>query len=114
VLPIRKSDRWRTQDGHYQYLGTETDVSEQEAEAVILKNAPESEDKAKTVEELIEGYKTADSTAQRVAKRLVDEGRLTRIGEGKRGKPFRYFLPEKVSSQTTYIYEKKESEGGAA
>jgi hypothetical protein len=101
-------------DGRYQYLGTETDVSEREAEAVILKNAPESEDKAKTVEKLIEGSKTAESTAQRVAKRLVDEGRLTRVGKGERGKPFRYFLPEKVSSQTTHIYEKKESEGGAA
>jgi hypothetical protein len=102
-------------DGHYQYLGTETDVSEQEAEAVILGNAPESEDKAKTVEELIEGSKTASATAQRVAKRLVNEGKLTRVGKGKKGKPFRYFLPEKKdSSQTTYIYEKNESEGGAA
>jgi hypothetical protein len=101
-------------DGHYQYMGTETEISELEAETVILANAPESEEQAKSLDDLLKGSETARTTAQRVVKRLVREGRLTDVGEGKRGKPFRYFLPEKVSAQTTYIDGQKESEGGAA
>jgi hypothetical protein len=99
-------------DGRYQYMGTETEISEREAETVILANAPESEEQAKSLDDLLKGSETARTTAQRVVKRLVREGRLTEVGKGKRGNPFRYLLPEKVSAQTTYIDGQKQSEGG--
>lgn len=92
-------------DGYYHYLGTESEISEREAEAVILGSAPECEEKAQTLEDLLGDSKVARATAYRVAKRLVAEGKLVHIGKGKRGNPFRYFLPEKDSSQTPPIYE---------
>lgn len=97
-------------DGRYQYMGTETEISDREAETVILGNAPETEDQAKTLDDLLKGSETARTTAQRVVKRLVREGRLTEVGKGKKGNPFRYFLPEKDSAQTAHIYGQKESE----
>ena len=97
-------------DGRYHYMGTEGEISEREAEEVIFGAAPESEEKAKTLDDLIDGSKTARTTAQRVVKRLATAGTLIEVGKGKRGNPFRYFLPEKVSAQTPYIYGQKESE----
>jgi hypothetical protein len=95
-------------EGRYEYMGTENEISEREAEGVIFASAPESEEKAKTLDDLLEGSEVARTTAQRVVKRLAREGRLTQVGKGKRGNPFRYFLPEKVSAQTTRIYGQKE------
>ena len=95
-------------DGHYQYLGTESEIADREAEAVILANAPESEEKAKTLDELLDRSEAARTTAQRVVKRLVGDGALEQIGGGKKGNPFRYFLSEKVSAQKADIYGQKE------
>jgi hypothetical protein len=97
------------QEGRYQYMGTENEISEREAEEVILAAAPDSEEDAKTPDDLLAGSEIARTTAQRVVKRLCSEGRLQQIGKGKRGNPFRYLLPEKDSAQTTHIYGQKES-----
>ena len=96
-------------DGHYQYLGTESEIADREAETVILASAPECEEKAKTLDELLDGSEAARTTAQRVVKRLVGDGALEQIGRGKRGNPFRYFLSEKVSAQKADLYGQKES-----
>ena len=88
--------------------GRRTEISEREAEEVLLANAPDCEEKAKDLDDLLKGSKVARTTAQRVLKRLVGEGKLIEIGKGKKGDPFRYFLPEKVSAQTTHIYGQKE------
>jgi hypothetical protein len=85
-------------DGTYTYLGTESDISEREAEDLILNGAPECEEKAKTLDELLDGSEVARTTAQRVVKRLAAEGKIIQTGRGKRGNPFRYFLPEKDSA----------------
>lgn len=95
-------------EGHYQYLGTESEISEREAETVILASAPECEEKAKALDDLLDGSDVARTTAQRVAKRLIADGKLTLIGRGKKGNPFRYFLTEKVSAQKAHIYGQKE------
>ncbi len=95
-------------DGHYQYLGTESEIADREAEALILASAPECEEKAKTLDELLDGSEAARTTAQRVVRRLVADGQLNQIGRGKRGNPFRYFLSEKVSAQKADIYGQKE------
>lgn len=98
-------------EGRYQYLGTESEISDREAEELVLGSAPASEEKAKSLDEMLDGSKVARTTAQRVAKRLSLEGRLTQTGKGKKGSPFRYFLTEKDSAQTTPIYGQKEFEG---
>lgn len=95
-------------DGNYQYAGSENGISEREAEEAILANASDCEKKAKDLDDLLKGSDVARITAQQVIKRLVAEGKLVQIGKGKRGDAFRYFLPEKVSAQTTHIYGQKE------
>lgn len=97
--------------GHYQYLGTETEIADREAEAVILGAAPDAEGNAKTLDALLDGSETARTTSQRAAKRLVAEGSLIQVGKGTKGNPFRYFLPEKDSAQTPHIYGQKENRG---
>ena len=59
-------------DGHYQYLGTESEIADREAETVILASAPESPEKARTLDELLDSSDAARTTAQRVVKRLVE------------------------------------------
>jgi hypothetical protein len=114
-------------DGQYTFMGTENEISEREAEKVILANAPEihsahieggfgqneSEEPKNTLDKLIEGaeVKIARTTGQRVTERLVREGKLLKEGKGKKGNPFRYFLPEKDSAQTPHIYGQKEKSG---
>ncbi len=98
-------------EGRYHYLGTEDGISEREAEAVILASAPECEEKAKTLDDLLGGSEVARATAQRVVKRLAVEHKLTQTGKGKKGNPFRYFLPEKDSAQNIHIYGQKEFDG---
>jgi hypothetical protein len=79
-------------DSHYQYLGTEGEIADREAEAAIIASAPECEDMAKTEDKLLDGSEVSRTTAQRVIKRLVSEGKLAQIGRGKKGNPFRYFI----------------------
>jgi hypothetical protein len=99
-------------NGRFQFMGTENEISERAAESVMLGAAPDSEEHAKELAALIGDSGVARTTAQRVIKRLVGEKKLTQIGKGKKGSPFRYFLPEKVSAQTPHIYGQKETGRG--
>ena len=99
-------------DGHYEYRGTENDISEREATNTILGRALEGEPNAKTLAELIEGTGVARATAQRVIPGLISERRLQQTGKGKKGNPFRYFLPERDSAQTAHVYGQNESSPG--
>jgi hypothetical protein len=96
-------------DGQYQYMGTENEISDREAEKVVLGKVPDSKEYAKDLAALVEGSEVARTTAQRVIKRLVGEGKLAHLGKGKKGSTFRYFLPEKDSAQTPHIHGQKET-----
>jgi len=85
----------------YVSLGTVANVAEAEAEQILRTAAPRTEGEAVTLDEMIKGTEVSRSTAQRVVKSLCARGELSSTGEGKRGKPFRYFLPEIVSAQTS-------------
>jgi hypothetical protein len=89
-----------TPDG-YVARGEAREVAAAEAEAEILSAVPSSEAEATTIEKLTETTGVSRATAQRVMDTLVTEGRLQRNGKGKRGDPFRYFLPEIGSAQTS-------------
>jgi hypothetical protein len=84
----------------YVSLGTVANVAEAEAEQVLLAAAPRTEEEAAPVEDLIRGTEVSRSTAHRVLKSLCSRGSLLTTGKGKRGNPFRYFLPESISFQT--------------
>lgn len=98
-------------DGQYEYRGTQNEISEREAESVILGASQDSEEGAKELAALLEGTEVHRTTAQRVIKRLLGEGKLNQTGKGKKKDPFRYFLTKKVSAQTLPIYGQQQFMG---
>jgi len=89
-----------TEEG-YIALGTSVDVESEEVARHLLSAAPESDREAIDLKVLIEGSKISRSTAQRVIRELCSKGSMCSTGEGKRGNPFKYFLPQNVSAQTS-------------
>jgi archaellum biogenesis ATPase FlaH len=97
-------------DNGYVALGEKADVALQEAREAILAAAPPSEADAQTLKELCEAANLTRPTGQRALTEMVSSGRILRLGAGKRGNPFRFFKPEKVSAQTSTVYEQKETD----
>jgi hypothetical protein len=95
-------------EGHYEYRGIGNEITEREAENAILGAVGDSEETAMELVALLEGTQVARTTAQRVIKRLLAEGKLKQIGKGKKNDPFRYFLAKKLSAQTSPIDGQKE------
>jgi hypothetical protein len=75
----------------------------------IIAITPRSEAEAVELKELTEGAKIARATTQRAVKELAEGGILGRVGEGKRGNPFRYFLTGNRLCPTSDIGGQKES-----
>jgi len=96
-------------DQGYIALGEKADVALQEAREAIVAAAPFSEADAITLEGIIEAAKTMRSTAQRALKELVSGGKVQKVGTGRKGNPFRYFITEKDSAQTSSLYGQKET-----
>ncbi|MGA7918070.1 MAG: AAA family ATPase [Candidatus Acidiferrales bacterium] len=83
----------------YVSLGEPSEAALRVAKESILAITPESELEAADIKELIKITGVPRVTVQRAVKELVEEGRMSIVGEGKRGKPFRYFRTEFVSAQ---------------
>jgi hypothetical protein len=96
----------------YIALGEKADVALQEAREAILTTAPTSEAEAITLEQITEAAKTMRSTAQRALQELVLGGKIQKVGTGRKGNAFRYFISEKDSAQTSSVYEQNESGQG--
>jgi hypothetical protein len=82
-------------DGKYVSLGAPHEVAVEESKNSLLAAAPETEEKALTLDELAEkaGVKSR-STAQRAIDKLLESGSLRQCGAGRRGSPLRFFLAE--------------------
>ena len=95
----------------YLALGNSSDVALEEAETTILGNLElirlnigvkfETNEYPADLKTLLEGTTVTRATGYRAIKALVASGRVGMRGTGKRGDAFRYFLPEKDSSQTS-------------
>ena len=97
-----------TEDG-YISLGEPHEAAVKEVKDSIIAVAPKSEAEATGLKELVESAQVPRVTAQRAVKELTEEGKLGRVGEGKKGRPFRYFIPEKRFGPTSNIEGQKES-----
>ena len=95
-------------ENSYVALGEPHEAALREAKDSIIANAPKSEPEAVDIKSLTESAEVRRATAQRAIDELLREERLARIGEGKRGKPFRYFIPEIHFCPTSDIDEQKE------
>ncbi len=81
-------------DGEYQALGTGHDVKAQEAKTLLLEQLPHGEDEAVTVKEIADALaeaKVKRTTILQALAELEAAGGVQRVGEGKRGSPFRYW-----------------------
>jgi hypothetical protein len=91
----------------YVALGEPHDAAIKDAKDTILAIAPKTEPEAMDLTEISKNADVSRRTAQRAIDELRGEGMLSRIGAGKKGKPFRYFLPEIPLCATSNIGEQE-------
>jgi hypothetical protein len=91
-----------TDDG-YAVLGERRETALKDAKDAIFKIAPRIEVEAAGIDELAKSADLTRPTAQRAIDELVRDGQLSRIGKGKKGNPFRYFIPEMPFCSTSPI-----------
>lgn len=96
-------------DNGYNSLGSPHDAAVMEAKDSIITLAPKSEAEALDLKELAEIAKVPRSTAQRAVEELLEEGALEKVGEGKRGRPFRYYKTGNRFGPTSDIGGQKET-----
>lgn len=94
-------------DAGYIAIGERRETVLKEAKDAIFRIAPHLEAEAVAIDELAKRADITKPTAQRAIDKLVRDGLLSRIGEGKKGNPFRYFIPENRFCSTSPIGEQK-------
>ena len=72
-------------------LGEPRAIAHEQSETKILEVLPTNEADALTIDELVEATGCSRRTSQRVLVALATGGQMSRIGEAKRGNPYRYF-----------------------
>jgi len=93
----------------YISLGDPHEAAVKAAKDSILAVAPTSEAEAADMKQLMEIADVPRATAQRAVKELVEEGAMSKLGEGKRGKPFKFWQPENRFCPTSNVGGPKES-----
>ena len=92
-LPPSQVIEWRPEERTYVLLGTEADIQFRACRESLLALLPEDEPASEA--ELLAAYSEEErpprATLRRVIGELLDDGLAERSGEGKRGKPYRYF-----------------------
>jgi hypothetical protein len=79
----------------YVVLGSASDLAAQEADRALHDHLPRSEGGAQCMTHLLELLRNVKrTTAKEAMDRMRDGGTLRRTGAGKRGDPYRYWLPE--------------------
>jgi hypothetical protein len=86
------------EDG-YVALGEPGETAVKDAKNAIFRIVPETEADAVDLKDLMDNAKISRQTAQRAIDELIRAGVLNRIGKGKKGKAFRYFMRKIVSAQ---------------
>lgn len=90
-------------DTGYIALGERRETTLKDAKDSIFQIAPRTEAEAVDLQALTLAADLKRQTAQRAIDELVRDGLLSRIGKGKRGNPFRYFIPENSFCPTSHI-----------
>ena len=92
----------------YRSLGDATAFAEEEAENAILEMLPSKPENAMVTTDVLDKLKEQDikrTVATDALAKLSDTGKVRRVGEGKKGNPYRYYKPhteeQKDSSETS-------------
>lgn len=88
-------------DNDYVALGEPHDAALREAKDLIIAIAPSVESEAMTLKEITGTSEVPRSTVQRAVEELLREELLSRVGDGKRSSPYRYFKTENRSCPTS-------------
>ena len=95
-----------TEDG-YRSLGDASAFAEKEAMSAIVDLLPTKEENAMPTADVLDRLKDQDikrTVANESLVKLTNSGTIEKVGQGKRGNPYRYYKPtpdgEKVSSET--------------
>ena len=99
-------------DNSYVALGEPQDAALREAKDLITAIAPRAETEAMTLKEITETSDVPRSTAQRAVEELLREELLSKMGEGKKNSPYRYFKTENPSCPTSNTKGQRETERG--
>ena len=81
-------------DGTIDLGRTRRDAEDEEARQNILEFLADCGDKAPTRDDIEEALKGRASRTRRVLARLVQDGEIVRHGEGRKGHPYRFTLPD--------------------
>lgn len=84
----------------YVALGESAAVAQIEATAALIDVAPSSGRDALTLDALADAAKIRRTTAQEAVQALEAQGKLRRIGDGKKGSPYRYYKAATHSAGT--------------
>lgn len=83
-------------EGGYKALGDATDFAEKEATRAVMELLPSEEEKAMTTARVVDKLDAQDikrTMATATLTKLSEAGTVQRIGEGKKGNPYRYYKP---------------------
>jgi AAA domain/DnaB-like helicase N terminal domain len=94
-------------DGVFVALGDPGEAAVKDAKKSILATAPKIESDAVALTQLAGDAGVSRRTGQRAIDELFREGIFAKLGRGKKGDPFRYFIPEFVSAQPLGLDEQK-------
>ena len=95
-------------DGRYVCLGDSASVAVADARNYLIEHLPRSEEAAKTESEIVDASDGQARTTIRTAiAGLHSEGSVSRVGSGKRGNPYRYFICDADTEQTKVPSEMK-------
>ena len=100
-------------NGEYVALGTETKVAELQARDALWEAMPESEEHAKTRDELVEAAEVKPTVGKDVIKKWYGAGHLSKTGKGKAGSPERFWKLD-VSRSEPPVVATNQHEGPAA
>jgi len=98
-------------DNGYVALGEPHDAALRDAKDLIIAITPPAETEAITLKEIIETSDVPRSTAQRAVDELLREELLSKVGEGKRNSPYRYFKAENRSCPISNTKGQRETDG---
>jgi hypothetical protein len=83
----------------YVALGQSHEVEAQRVKEAILAAAPQTEGDSISLTALLEAAATTRATGQRVIEVLRKEGKLVRLGKGKKGDPYKFWRPSPHSAR---------------
>jgi DnaB-like helicase N terminal domain/AAA domain len=86
---------------HYISLGPAGETALEDAKRAILKFLPRTEAEGFDLRGIATGTGTSRQTVQRSLDELLNDRKISKVGKGIRGDPYRYYIPETLSCPTS-------------